>query len=120
MPASARGIWSALAYGGYLYASAVGLAWGALWSTGRVERRGGLVVFTGLPRWAFRRGGSCVGSCYLTFDNVSDDVLEHERVHRGQWRRYGLLFPLLNLLAGSDPHHNRFEIEAGLEKGGYL
>ena len=105
---------------GYLYATAVGLVWGAIWSTGRVERRNGLFVFRGLPAWSFGRGGSCVGACYLTNQNVSADVLEHEAVHKVQWRRYGMLFPLLYLLAGRDPLKNRFEIEAGLEKGGYL
>lgn len=105
---------------GYLYATAVGLAWGAIWSTGRVERRNGLVVFRGLPAWAFGRGGSCVGAVYLTNQNVTADVLEHEAVHKDQWRRYGMLFPLLYFRAGRDPLQNRFEIEAGLEKGGYL
>jgi hypothetical protein len=105
---------------GYLYATAVGLAWGAIWSTGRVERRNGLVVFRGLPAWAFGRGGSCVGGVYLTNQNVTADVLEHEAVHKAQWQRYGMLFPVLYWLAGRDPLQNRFEIEAGLEKGGYL
>jgi hypothetical protein len=105
---------------GYLYATAVGLVWGAIWSTGRVERRNGLVVFRGLPAWAFGRGGSCVGGVYLTNQNVTADVLEHEAVHKAQWQRYGMLFPFLYFLAGQDPLQNRFEIEAGLEKGGYL
>jgi hypothetical protein len=105
---------------GYLYATAVGLVWGAVWSTGRVERRGGLVIFRGLPAWAFGRGGSCVGGVYLTNQNVTADVLEHEAVHKAQWQRYGMLFPLLYFIAGRDPLKNRFEIEAGLEKGGYL
>jgi hypothetical protein len=105
---------------GYLYATAVGLVWGAIWSTGRVERRNGLVVFRGLPAWAFGRGGSCVGAVYLTNQNVTADVLEHEAVHKAQWQRYGMLFPVLYFLAGQDPMRNRFEIEAGLEKGGYL
>ncbi|WP_022881644.1 hypothetical protein [Gryllotalpicola ginsengisoli] len=109
-----------LAWPGYLFATAVGLAWGFLLSTGPVERRAGLFVFTGLPRWAFGRGGSCVGGCYLTADNAGDTVLEHEAVHKQQWQRYGMLFPLLYGLAGRDPRRNRFEIEAGLEKGGYL
>jgi hypothetical protein len=47
-------------------------------------------------------------------------VLEHEAVHREQWRRYGLAMPLLYLAAGSEARTNRFEVEAGLEKGGYL
>lgn len=105
---------------GYLFATAVGLAWGALWSTGEIRRRHGLFVFTGLPRWAYRRGGICVGSCYLTGSNVTPAVLRHESVHREQWRRYGLLFPVLNLWAGANPLTNRFEIEAGLSDGGYL
>ena len=104
---------------GYLYATAVALLWGALLSTGRVERRGGLIVFRGMPSWSFGRGGSCVGGCYLTGQNVSDDVLEHEAVHKRQWQRYGMLFPLLYLMAGRDATANRYEIEAGLEKGGY-
>ena len=105
---------------GYLYATAVGLVWGAIWSTGRVERRNGLFVFRGLPAWSFGRGGSCVGACYLTNQNVSADVLEHEAVHKVQWQRYGMLFPLLYFIAGRNPLKNRFEIEAGLEAGGYL
>lgn len=105
---------------GYLYATAVGLLWGSLWSTGRVERSDGLIVFSGMPAWTFGRGGSCVGGCYLTNENLSPDVLEHERVHKAQWQRFGMVFPLLYLFAGRNPHANRFEIEAGLEKGGYL
>ena len=81
----------------------------------------GLWVFRGMPRWAFRRGGVCVGG-----------LLPHRRRHRdrprarprsrarAQWRRYGFLMPLLYLLAGRDPLRNRFEIEAGLEDGNYV
>ena len=105
---------------GYWYATAVGFVWGGLMSTGRVRRHEGLWVFTGMPKWAFGRGGSCVGSCYLTHDNVAESVLRHELVHRDQWRHYGLALPFLYLLAGRDPLRNRFEIEAGLEDGGYL
>ncbi|MFV0433889.1 MAG: Fe-S oxidoreductase [Leucobacter sp.] len=105
---------------GYWYATAFAFAWGSIWSTGRVERHGGLWVFRDMPRWTFKRGGSCVGSCYLTDGNVSRAILRHELVHRDQWRHYGLALPILYLLAGSDPLKNRFEIEAGLRDGGYL
>ena len=105
---------------GYWYATAVGFIWGAIWSTGRIKRRNGLFVFTGMPKWTFGRGGSCVGGCYLTDRNVSADILEHEAVHKGQWERYGMVFPILYFFAGRDPLKNRFEIEAGLEKGGYI
>ena len=105
---------------GYLYATAVGLVWGTIWSTGEIRRVDGLWVFTGMPKWTFGRGGSCVGGCYLTDTNVSTPVLRHERVHREQWKRYGLALPLLYWLSGRDPQRNRFEIEAGLNDGGYL
>lgn len=105
---------------GYLYATAVGFAWGALLSTGKIERRDGLWIFRGMPSWAFGRGGSCVGSCYLTDQNASVPVIRHELVHREQWRHYGLALPILYFFAGQDPLKNRFELEAGLKDGGYI
>lgn len=106
---------------GYVYGTIVGFVWGGLWSTGRVERRQGLWIFRGMPRWTFRRGGVCVGGCYLTGDApVTERILRHEAVHARQWQRYGFLMPALYLLAGLDPLRNRFEIEAGLEDGNYV
>jgi hypothetical protein len=106
---------------GYLYGTAVGWAWGALWSTGRVERREGLWVFRGLPSWAFNRGGVCVGGCFLTGNGrITPAMLRHEAVHARQWRRYGILMPVLYALAGRDALRNRFEIEAGLADGNYV
>jgi hypothetical protein len=111
---------SPISRAGYWWATAVGFIWGFIWSTGPIERRNGLIVFTGMPKWTFGRGGSCVGGCYLTARNAGDRVLGHEAVHQRQWQRYGMLFPLLYLFAGRNPLENRFEIEAGLESGGYL
>ncbi|GAA0996390.1 hypothetical protein JOE66_001510 [Subtercola frigoramans] len=108
-----------LAAAGYLYATLVGIVWGAVLSTGRIRRVDGLFVFTGMPPGSFSRGGSCIGGVYLTDTNDSPTVLEHEAIHRLQWKKYGLTFPLAYFLAGRDPLKNRFEIEAGLEKGGY-
>jgi hypothetical protein len=106
---------------GHAYGSAVGWVWGGLWSTGRVERHAGLWVFRGMPNWTFARGGVCVGGCYLTGDApLEERVLRHEAIHARQWRRYGMLMPLLYALAGRDPLHNRFEIEAGLADGNYV
>ena len=106
---------------GYWYGCAVGWVWGTLWSTGRVEKREGLWVFRGMPRWTFPRGGSCVGACFLTGDGrITDALLRHEAVHKRQWQRYGLLMPVLYLLAGRNPLRNRFEIEAGLADGNYV
>ncbi|MCS5728410.1 Fe-S oxidoreductase [Herbiconiux moechotypicola] len=109
-----------VARAGYLYATGVALVVGSVLGTGRIRRVDGLFVCTGLPAWAFKRGGTCVGGVYLTDDNDSPAVLRHEAVHRQQWKRYGMMFPLLYALAGSDPLHNHFEIEAGLEDGNYV
>jgi hypothetical protein len=105
---------------GFRYATLVALVWGLPLSTGRVRTEGDLIVLTGLPRWAFRRGGTTGGRVYLTRDNASPAVLRHEAVHVEQWRRLGLWMPILYALAGTDPLRNRFEIEAGLEDGGYV
>jgi len=104
---------------GCAFATAVGLAVGLPLSVGRVRVVDDLIVCSGLPRWAFKRGGTCVGRVYLTRHNDGPRVLEHEAVHVRQWQKYGMLMPFLYFLAGSDALTNRFEIEAGLEKGGY-
>jgi hypothetical protein len=110
----------AVARAGYLWATGVGLLLGTVLSTGRMREVNGLYVFTGMPEWAFRRGGVCVGGVYLTRTNDAPHVLKHEAVHRLQWQQYGMVFPLLYALAGSNPLTNHFEIEAGLEDGNYL
>jgi hypothetical protein len=104
---------------GHWVATAGGLLWGGLLGRFRIRRAGRLVVCTRLPRWAFGRGGTTIGAVYLTHDKVSPGVLAHEDVHRRQWKRYGLAFPLLYLAAGANPRTNRFEVEAGLARGGY-
>ncbi len=104
---------------GYWFATACGFVWGAILGRFRVRREGGVWVARGLPSWAFGRGGTTIGAVYLTSTNTGPTVLEHEAVHRAQWRRYGLAFIPLYVLAGQDPRRNRFEVEAGLEKGGY-
>lgn len=105
---------------GYWFATACAAIWGALLGGCHLSRRGGVIVARNLPSWAYGRGGTTVGAVYLTGDNISDDILEHEAVHRAQWRKYGLAFIPLYVEAGQDGRRNRFEIEAGLKKGGYL
>ncbi|CAO1650689.1 Fe-S oxidoreductase [Salinibacterium sp. NYA9b] len=105
---------------GYWFATASGLLWGGVLSGLRVRSQGGVIVAEHVPRWAFGRGGTTIGAVYLTCDNASDNVLAHEAVHREQWRKYGLWFIPLYLLAGQNPLTNRFEVEAGLELGGYV
>lgn len=104
---------------GYWFATATGLVWGGVLSGFRLRREGGVIVAPHMPRWSFGRGGTTIGAVYLTNDNTRLPVLEHEAVHRAQWRRYGLAFIPLYVAAGAPALTNRFEVEAGLEKGGY-
>jgi hypothetical protein len=108
-----------LARGGARVATQAARLWGRVLG-GSERTEGELHVITGLPTWAFGRGGTTVGAAYLTRASDAPAVLEHEDVHRRQWERYGLWFIAMYLAAGQNPHSNRFEIEAGLEKGGYL
>ncbi len=104
---------------GWLFATAVGLAVGLPLSTGPVRVVDGLIVCTGLPRWVFRRGGTCVGSVYLTRDN---DGPEGAPARAGARRAVAAVrhaHAVLYAAAGRDPLRNRFEVEAGLEDGGY-
>lgn len=105
---------------GYWFATACGFTWGALLGLFHIRREGGMIVACHLPKWAFGRGGTTIGAVYLTNTNVTPAILEHEAVHRAQWRKYGLAFILLYVDAGQDARNNRFEVEAGLRKGGYV
>lgn len=104
---------------GYWFATACALAWGGVLSRFRLRSEGGLVVAPHCPNWAFGRGGTTIGAVYLTRDAISPAILEHEAVHRAQWRKYGLVFILLYVDAGQNARTNRFEVEAGLRNGGY-
>ena len=112
-------LWPAVARPGYWVATAAGWVWGGILSRRLPRESHGVYVASGCPAWAFGHGGTTLGAVYLTRDNDSATVLEHEAVHRAQWRHYGLAFIVLYLAAGADAAHNRFEIAAGLEKGGY-
>ena len=108
----------AVARPGYWVATAAAVLWGFPLSRGRITP-GPVLTATRMPRWSFGRGGTTIGAVYLTRDNDSPAVLEHEAVHRAQWKKYGLAFIPLYIAAGTDARTNRFEVEAGLEKGGY-
>lgn len=104
---------------GYWFATACGFIWGAIMGRFHLKRIGGVLVASHLPRWAYGRGGTTIGAVYLTTDGISERVLQHEAVHRAQWRKYGLAFIPLYVAAGQDALRNRFEVDAGLELGGY-
>ena len=87
---------------------------------------GDLWVCTGARGRSFARGGTTYGDTYVTGSSpatTAPERIRHELVHVAQWRRWGLVFPLLyaaaELRAGGDPRRNRFEAEAGLRDGGY-
>lgn len=105
---------------GYWFATLCGLVWGTVLSLGRIRPQGGVIVARRCPKWAFGRGGTTIGAVFLTHDALSPDILAHEAVHRAQWKRYGLAFIPLYVAAGQHATTNRFEIEAGLRRGGYL
>jgi len=105
---------------GYWFATLCGLTWGTVLSLGRIRRQGGVIVARKCPRWAFGRGGTTIGAVFLTRDALSPGVLAHEAVHRAQWKRYGLALIPLYVAAGRVATTNRFEIEAGLERAGYI
>lgn len=80
----------------------------------------GLYVASGMAG-GFGRGGTTIGRVYLTRSNTARSVLRHESVHAAQWERYGVLFAV-RYLAEEIRHPgaaNKYEIEAGLEDGGY-
>lgn len=104
---------------GYWFATGAGLIWGGILSLGRIRAVGGVILAHRMPHWAFGRGGTTIGAVYLTNDNDSPSVLEHEAVHRRQWKKYGLAFIPLYIAAGTRAETNRFEVEADLRKGGY-
>ena len=104
---------------GYWFATLCGLIWGSVLSLGRIRSQGGVIVARKCPRWAFGRGGTTIGAVYLTHSALSPGVLAHEAVHRAQWKRYGLAFIPLYIAAGQTGTTNRFEVEAGLRRGGY-
>ena len=104
---------------GYWLATFAAFLWGCL-LLGHWGRRRGLYSFITLPGWAFGRGGTTVGAIYLTRDLTREGVLEHELVHTRQWKKYGLCFLPLYIAAGANALGNRFEVEAGLQRGGYV
>ncbi len=105
---------------GYWFATLCGLVWGTVLSLGRIRPQGGVIVARKCPRWAFGRGGTTIGAVFFTNNALSESILAHEAVHRAQWKRYGLALIPLYIAAGRAGATNRFEIEAGLERGGYI
>ena len=106
---------------GYWTATAVGFTWGFLWSTGpdRASAR---------ASWCSRacRSGRSAAAGRASAAATSPIATRAtwcsttRSCTSGSGARTACSFPLLYLFAGRDPLRNRFEIEAGLETGGYL
>ncbi|MEQ1737633.1 MAG: hypothetical protein ABL886_14665 [Rhodoglobus sp.] len=111
-------LWAIWTRPGYWFATGAIFVYGLLLG-GTFTKKNGMRYFRGMPKWSFGRGGTTIGAIYLTQDNDSDNVIEHEAEHRAQWKRYGLAFIFLYIAAGSSALTNRFEVGAGLELGGY-
>jgi hypothetical protein len=112
-------LWPIWTRPGYWFATGCIFIWGTVLG-GTFTTKNGMHYFRGLPKWSFGRGGTTIGAIYLTDDNDSDNVIEHEAEHRAQWKRYGLAFIPLYVAAGTNAKTNRFEVGAGLELGGYV
>ena len=112
-------LWPIWTRPGYWFATGCIWIWGTVLG-GTFTTKNGMHYFRGMPSWSFGRGGTTIGAIYLTKDNDSDDVIEHEAEHRAQWKRYGLAFIFLYIAAGTVATTNRFEVGAGLELGGYV
>lgn len=99
----------------------IALGWAKLWRAQiRFDTRCGIFVCHGM-RGGFGRAGTTIGGAYLTRDHTRWRTLRHEAVHADQWARYGFSFAIRYLLEEmrNPKERNKFEIEAGLEDGGY-
>ena len=113
-------LYPVIARPGYWFATLCGLIWGIIMSRGRIRRQAGVIVARRCPKWTFGCGGTTIGAVFLTHDALAPGILAHEAVHRAQWKRYGLTFIPLYVAAGHQATTNRFEIDAGLKRAGYI
>ncbi|GAA4470888.1 hypothetical protein GCM10023170_088430 [Phytohabitans houttuyneae] len=89
---------------------------------GRCSNRYGLRTCTNVSSWMYPRQGFTVGDTYITGRSrkaVTRERIRHERIHRRQWRKWGLAFGPMYFLGGSKACKNRYERQAGLRDGGY-
>ncbi|MFD6881605.1 MULTISPECIES: hypothetical protein [unclassified Rhodococcus (in: high G+C Gram-positive bacteria)] len=102
-------------------ATVAALLWARLWGAAvTFDDECGIYVCAGM-RGGFARGGTTVGGAFLTRAQPTRRLLRHEAVHADQWARYGLGFAVRYWWEEirNPGSRNRFEIEAGLEDGGY-
>ncbi|MEQ4305790.1 RHS repeat-associated core domain-containing protein [Plantactinospora sp. B6F1] len=97
--------------------------WGTELTGGQCSMQHGMRVCWGgsLPYGGI---GTAYGDTFLSKNSRPDeDLMQHEKVHRRQWRRYGAAFGPMYLLealrTGGDPCRNTYENNANLAKGNY-
>ena len=105
------------------------IGWAAMaytkWSGGNCYRLE-MVVCNGGWGHLYHGGGTTFGTTYVAgndrYGNANDgsDVIAHEMVHMGQWQTIGPAFAVDYFRAGLNPCKNKYEIQAGLKKEGYL
>ncbi|WP_162794652.1 RHS repeat-associated core domain-containing protein [Nonomuraea lactucae] len=106
------------------------MAWASEYAGGHCGTNRGMVMCTGMSKEFFPQGrvGYTIGGVFFTklwTAEISDGLVEHEKVHRAQWYYYAretgiwFTFGILYLIEGEDPCTNKFERQAGLVRGGY-
>uniref|UniRef100_UPI0018CB34B3 PA14 domain-containing protein n=1 Tax=Cellulomonas sp. URHD0024 TaxID=1302620 RepID=UPI0018CB34B3 len=89
---------------------------------GTCKVKSGLRICQGGWGHAYARGGTTLGTTYVApKGNEYTDAsrIRHELVHVKQWTDGGLAFAPKYFMAGINPCHNKFEIEANLRDGHY-
>jgi len=88
---------------------------------GTCKKKWGLMTCWHSPSWMYSRGGTTVGTTYLTGSKkyVTHNRIKHESEHRHQWYLFGLDFSWIYFLEPTRACKNYFEIKAGLKLGGY-
>lgn len=112
---AARGSWQVR------LVTAVALAWARVCRARiRYDEPTRMFVAVGV-RVGIARRGTTYGAAFLARRETTPRLLRHEAVHAEQWARHGLTFPVRYLLeeVRRPGARNRFEVEAGLEDGGY-
>jgi hypothetical protein len=107
-----------------LPASAAGQAWAmAHGASCHSDGKRNITVCSG-AHGGYSRGGTTIGSVFVTGDKPDAQTIRHEAKHANQWSWFGgwLAFPVaygIDEWASGGGSHNHFEQQAGLQDGCY-
>jgi len=91
----------------------------------KCEKKFGMEICYGGPAMTDGgRSGITIGHIYFTtatsISGIGESKIQHEKVHAQQWDKYGDAFNVLYFEEGAkNPCRNGWEIQAGIDKGGY-